>query len=65
MFFLADQTDSGLAAFDQDLCKFSRYNMVRPLATLNYSSDTFVGSNIVSRYVQHWNLLLGQPNLVL
>ncbi|KAG8187882.1 hypothetical protein JTE90_002426 [Oedothorax gibbosus] len=44
----SDEIDSGLASFDQDLCKFSRYNMVRPLATLNYSSDTFVGSNIVS-----------------
>ncbi|GFT74615.1 e3 ubiquitin-protein ligase COP1 [Nephila pilipes] len=39
---------SGLDSFDDDLGKFGRFNSVRPLATLNYSSDNFVGSNIVS-----------------
>ncbi|GBM05356.1 E3 ubiquitin-protein ligase COP1 [Araneus ventricosus] len=43
-----EMTGNGLELFDQDLSKFSRFNSVRPLATLNYSSDTFVGSNIVS-----------------
>lgn len=39
---------SGLEAFDEDLGKFVRFNSVRPLATLNYSADNFVGSTIVS-----------------
>ncbi|KAF8792668.1 E3 ubiquitin-protein ligase COP1-like [Argiope bruennichi] len=43
-----EMTGNGLELFDQDLSKFGRFNSVRPLATLNYSSDTFVGSNIVS-----------------
>ncbi|GFX09029.1 e3 ubiquitin-protein ligase COP1 [Trichonephila clavipes] len=41
-------TCSGLDSFDEDLGKFVRYNSVRPLATLNYSADNFVGSTIVS-----------------
>ena len=32
------------------LSKFTRYNSVRPLATLSYASDLYNGSSIVSRY---------------
>lgn len=39
---------SGLDAFRENLVKFSRYNTLRPLATLNYSSDIFNNSTIVS-----------------
>ncbi|XP_066990908.1 E3 ubiquitin-protein ligase COP1 [Anabrus simplex] len=39
---------SGLDIFRENLVKFSRYNMLRPLATLNYSSDIFNNSTIVS-----------------
>ncbi|XP_049780505.1 E3 ubiquitin-protein ligase COP1-like isoform X2 [Schistocerca cancellata] len=38
----------GLNAFRENLVKFSRYNSLRPLATLNYSSDIFNNSTIVS-----------------
>ncbi|XP_003427793.1 E3 ubiquitin-protein ligase COP1 [Nasonia vitripennis] len=41
-------TSSGLDVFREDLVKFSRYNSLRPLATLNYSSDIFNHSTIVS-----------------
>ncbi|KAJ8666879.1 hypothetical protein QAD02_008541 [Eretmocerus hayati] len=41
-------TRSGLDVFREDLVKFSRYNALRPLATLNYSSDIFNHSTIVS-----------------
>jgi E3 ubiquitin-protein ligase RFWD2 len=41
-------TSSGLNVFREDLLKFSRYNSLRPLATLNYSSDIFNHSTIVS-----------------
>jgi len=39
---------SGLDIFRENLVKFSRYNTLRPLATLNYSSDIFNNSTIVS-----------------
>lgn len=39
---------SGLDIFRENLIKFSRYNILRPLATLNYSSDLFNNSTIVS-----------------
>lgn len=39
---------SGLEVFRENLVKFSRYNSLRPLATLNYSSDIFNNSTIVS-----------------
>ncbi|KAJ8896466.1 hypothetical protein PR048_001810 [Dryococelus australis] len=41
-------TGSGLDMFRENLVKFSRYNTLRPLATLNYSSDIFNSSTIVS-----------------
>lgn len=40
--------NSGLDVFRENLVKFSRYNSLRPLATLNYSSDIFNNSTIVS-----------------
>ncbi|XP_044005303.1 E3 ubiquitin-protein ligase COP1-like [Aphidius gifuensis] len=40
--------NSGLDIFRENLVKFSRYNSLRPLATLNYSSDIFNNSTIVS-----------------
>lgn len=39
---------SGLDIFRENLIKFSRYNTLRPLATLTYSSDIFNNSTIVS-----------------
>lgn len=36
--------------FMECLSKFTRYNSVRPLATLSYASDLYNGSSIVSRY---------------
>uniref|UniRef100_A0A1B6JH28 RING-type domain-containing protein n=1 Tax=Homalodisca liturata TaxID=320908 RepID=A0A1B6JH28_9HEMI len=39
---------AGLDLFRENLVKFSRYNTLRPLATLNYSSDIFNNSTIVS-----------------
>ncbi|XP_026672493.1 E3 ubiquitin-protein ligase COP1-like isoform X1 [Ceratina calcarata] len=39
---------SGLDVFRENLAKFSRYKSLRPLATLNYSSDIFNVSTIVS-----------------
>lgn len=39
---------SGLDVFRENLVKFSRYNTLRPLATLNYSSDIFTNATIVS-----------------
>ena len=36
--------------FMECLSKFTRYNTVRPLATLSYASDLYSGSSIVSRY---------------
>ncbi|XP_031842608.1 E3 ubiquitin-protein ligase COP1 isoform X1 [Nomia melanderi] len=41
-------TSSGLDIFRENLVKFSKYNSLRPLATLNYSSDIFNNSTIVS-----------------
>ncbi|XP_026472694.1 E3 ubiquitin-protein ligase COP1-like isoform X1 [Ctenocephalides felis] len=38
----------GLDVFRENLVKFSRYNSLRPLATLSYSSDMFNNSTIVS-----------------
>nr|CAD7198084.1 unnamed protein product [Timema douglasi]CAD7264708.1 unnamed protein product [Timema shepardi]CAD7400306.1 unnamed protein product [Timema poppensis]CAD7576796.1 unnamed protein product [Timema californicum] len=40
--------NTGLDVFRENLVKFSRYNMLRPLATLNYSNDIFNNSTIVS-----------------
>ncbi|PSN44774.1 E3 ubiquitin-protein ligase RFWD2 [Blattella germanica] len=57
MFGSSDKTPSmdssigvgtGLDVFRENLVKFSRYNTLRPLATLNYSSDIFNNSTIVS-----------------
>lgn len=42
------ETPSGLDVFRENLVKFSRYNVLRPIATLNYSSDLFNNSTIVS-----------------
>lgn len=42
------ETTSGLDEFRENLVKFSRYNSLRSLATLNYSSDMFNNSTIVS-----------------
>ncbi|XP_075222711.1 E3 ubiquitin-protein ligase COP1-like isoform X1 [Lycorma delicatula] len=44
----AGSAPSGLDVFRENLVKFSRYNSLRPLATLNYSSDIFNNSTIVS-----------------
>lgn len=44
----AEPATSGLDLFRENLVKFSRYNGLRPLATLNYSSDLFNNSTIVS-----------------
>ncbi|MEQ2187114.1 coatomer subunit alpha, partial [Goodea atripinnis] len=46
-------TDEGrnlnqLDDFMECLSKFTRYNTVRPLATLSYASDLYNGSSIVS-----------------
>lgn len=41
-------TTAGLDEFRENLVKFSRYNSLRLLATLNYSSDLFNNSTIVS-----------------
>ena len=43
-----DGTSSGLDNFRDNLVKFSRFSTLRPLATLNYSSDIFNNSTIVS-----------------
>ena len=40
--------NTGLDFFRENLVKFSRYSALRPLATLNYSSDIFNNSTIVS-----------------
>ena len=42
------QSSSGLDLFRENLVKFSRYNSLRPLATLNYSWDIFHNPTIVS-----------------
>lgn len=39
---------SGLDSFNDSLSKFSRFNSIRPLATLNYVNEHFNASNIVS-----------------
>lgn len=44
----AETQASGLDLFRENLIKFSRYNVLRPLATLNYSNDLFNNSTIVS-----------------
>lgn len=54
-FFLLLLSDEGrnlnqLDDFMECLSKFTRYNSVRPLATLSYASDLYNGSSIVSRY---------------
>lgn len=43
------RTTSQLDEFQECLSKFTRYNSVRPLATLSYASDLYNGSSIVSR----------------
>ncbi|XP_039341434.1 E3 ubiquitin-protein ligase COP1 isoform X2 [Mauremys reevesii] len=42
------RTTSQLDEFQECLSKFTRYNSVRPLATLSYASDLYNGSSIVS-----------------
>lgn len=42
------KNEEGLDVFRENLVKFSRYSTLRPLATLNYSSDIFNNSTIVS-----------------
>ncbi|XP_025828996.1 E3 ubiquitin-protein ligase COP1-like isoform X1 [Agrilus planipennis] len=42
------ESSSSLNEFRENLVKFSRYNSLRPLATLNYSNDLFNNSTIVS-----------------
>ncbi|XP_073449512.1 E3 ubiquitin-protein ligase COP1 isoform X3 [Aquarana catesbeiana] len=42
------RTVSQLDEFQECLSKFTRYNSVRPLATLSYASDLYNGSSIVS-----------------
>lgn len=44
----ASSVPSGLDEFRENLVKFSRYNSLRRLASLNYSSDLFNNSTIVS-----------------
>lgn len=44
----AAELNSGLDRFRETLIKFSTYNSLRVLATLNYSSDLFNNSTIVS-----------------
>ena len=48
MFVAADNDDS-LEEFTESLSKFTRYSSLRPLATLNYASDIYNTSSIVSR----------------
>lgn len=43
------RTVNQLDDFMECLSKFTRYNSVRPLATLSYASDLYNGSSIVSR----------------
>ncbi|XP_061490157.1 E3 ubiquitin-protein ligase COP1 isoform X2 [Rhineura floridana] len=43
-----NRTSSQLDEFQECLSKFTRYNSVRPLATLSYASDLYNGSSIVS-----------------
>ncbi|KAM9612914.1 E3 ubiquitin-protein ligase COP1 isoform 5-T5 [Trichechus inunguis] len=42
------RTASQLDEFQECLSRFTRYNSVRPLATLSYASDLYNGSSIVS-----------------
>ncbi|KAM6455484.1 E3 ubiquitin-protein ligase COP1 isoform 2-T2 [Liasis olivaceus] len=42
------RTSTQLDEFQECLSKFTRYNSVRPLATLSYASDLYNGSSIVS-----------------
>ncbi|XP_025940415.1 E3 ubiquitin-protein ligase COP1 isoform X3 [Apteryx rowi] len=55
------RTTSQLDEFQECLSKFTRYNSVRPLATLSYASDLYNGSSIVSSCISwssyHKNLL--------
>ncbi|XP_053247222.1 E3 ubiquitin-protein ligase COP1 isoform X4 [Podarcis raffonei] len=55
------RTSSQLDEFQECLSKFTRYNSVRPLATLSYASDLYNGSSIVSSCISwssyHKNLL--------
>lgn len=44
------RTLNQLDDFMECLSKFTRYNTVRPLATLSYASDLYNGSSIVSRF---------------
>lgn len=44
----SESSSSGLNVFRDNLIKFSRYSSLRQLATLNYSSDIFNSSTIVS-----------------
>lgn len=51
--------------FMECLSKFTRYNTVRPLATLSYASDLYNGSSIVSRYGKQklWYMFFTSKNL--
>ena len=41
-------SNAGLDSFSTNLCKFTRYNSIRPLATLSYTADMFNNASIVS-----------------
>lgn len=41
-------SDKGLDEFRENLVKFSKFNSLRPIATLNYGTDIFNNSTIVS-----------------
>ncbi|XP_050531054.1 E3 ubiquitin-protein ligase COP1-like isoform X1 [Daktulosphaira vitifoliae] len=45
---IEEDPDNSLDAFRENLVKFSRYNSLRPIATLNYGTDMFNNSTIVS-----------------
>lgn len=58
-----NRTVNQLDDFMECLSKFTRYNSVRPLATLSYASDLYNGSSIVSRHVSfhiHYLCLLNR-----
>jgi len=45
-----------LEAITESLAKFTQFTKCKPLATLNYASDIYNGSSIVSRYLYFLNL---------
>lgn len=46
--FKEKEHDKGLDEFRENLVKFSKFNALRPVATLNYGTDIFNNSTIVS-----------------